>query len=532
MNTANRVLIIGLDGLGPQALDALLARGALPVIGGLISRGVRGVLASTVPPVTCPAWPTMCTGVGPGRHGVFSFVRREADGRARLASSADIAAPRFWQLAAAAGRRVATLYVPTMFPADAVLPLAVSGYPAPEREGAGSVHPPDAEAPLRAAIPAFQASPFLAFRAQGDESPQDARRRVITGAARADAHRVTTAFDYACRQGPPDLAMAVFSFPDHLFHAYYAAVTAGEGATEDLLDVRAAVDDAFRLIDEAVGRLVAGFGEPAAVLLVSDHGLVAKRGSLLVAEALRQAGLLKSAGLKYLLRRAMRARRTQDIRHNLMADDPWTDAGLDWSRTRALAGYDHEQAVFVNLAGRNPAGIVRPEQYDGVCSQVRDALLAVRDPATGDRPVRAVRRRDELYAGPYVNLAPDMVLELADGWQVRRKLAWRMRGRPPLAPHTGPGGVHHPDGILIAAGDAVRPGARVEGAQIADIGATVLALAGLAPPEPLDGRPLEDVFAFPSTQERVHPAAAAPAEGYSEADEDEVARRLEDLGYL
>ncbi|KPJ75527.1 MAG: hypothetical protein AMS14_03405, partial [Planctomycetes bacterium DG_20] len=428
MATGNRVLIIGLDGMGPEALAALTGRGAMPTLAAIARRGAAGVLASTVPPVTCPAWPTMCTGVGPGRHGLFSFVRRTADGRARVAGTSDMAAPRFWQLAAAAGRRTAVLYVPAMFPADAVEPLAVSGYPAPDRPGAGAVYPPEAEPPLRRAIPLFQPNPFLAVEPRGEESPLEAAQRAIREAARADAHRITAAFDFAAAQAPLDLAIAVFSFPDHLFHAHYAAVVAPDDAPDATLAVRRAADEAFACLDAAIERLIEHFGEPATVLVVSDHGFAAKRGSVHVSECLRQAGLLKPAGLAYLVRRIARRRRTRDARQTLLAEDPWTDPGLDWSRTQAFAGYDHEQAVFVNLEGRCPRGTVAAADYDAVLERARAALLAVRDPVTGVRPVRAVRPRDELYAGPHVARAPDLLVELADGWQVRRKLAWRMRG--------------------------------------------------------------------------------------------------------
>ena len=187
----------------------------------------------------------------------------------------------------------------------------------------------------------------------------------------------------------------------------------------------------------------------------------------------------------------------------------------------------------MNLEGRCPRGTVAAAEYDAVIERAVAALLQVRDLETGDRPVRAVRRRNELYTGPHVDQAPDLLVELADGWQVRRKLAWRMRGQPPVNTHEGPGGVHHPDGILLADGQGVRPDAQVHDAQLADIAATVLALAGLAPADPLDGRTLDEVFALPEERQTVGAeGAVAETTGYTAADQDEVARRLEDLGYL
>ncbi|KPK45497.1 MAG: hypothetical protein AMK72_10965 [Planctomycetes bacterium SM23_25] len=107
-----------------------------------------------------------------------------------------------------------------------------------------------------------------------------------------------------------------------------------------------------------------------------------------------------------------------------------------------------------------------------------------------------------------------------------------MRGRPPVSRHDGPGGVHHPDGILLAAGHAVRPGAVPQGAQLPDIAATVLALAALASADPLDGRTLDEMFDLPGGRQTVRVEGTTDAAGYTAADHDEVARRLEDLGYL
>jgi len=538
MADRHRVLVIGLDGMSSEALSALTARGAMPVLASLLARGVGGVLESTVPPFTCPAWPTMCTGVGPGRHGVFSFIHRDPQawrGGARLVASTDLEAPRFWQLAAEAGRRVAVLYVPTMYPADAVEPLFVSGFPAPDRAAVGAVYPPEAEAPLRGAVAEFQESNVhMQVRPEGGESLQEARLRGIRAHAEAEARRVRQAFDVAGRERL-DLAMVVFSFPDRVFHPYYGCVVGAEDdAPAEALALRAGLDAGFRRIDGVLGHLVEAFGEPATVLVVSDHGFTRKRGSFYVGECLRQAGLLKPAGWRYLLSRLKGTGRVEHAGEPLLADDPWADPSIDWRKTQAFPAHDHEQGIFVNAVGRSVSGIVADAETAGVLDRAREAVLAVRDPETVERPVRLARRREAVYSGPFVARAPDLLLEMTTGWQLRRKLASRRRGRTPVRRSDGMVGIHHPDGILLASGPAVRSGAAVERARLADVAATVLALMGLAPEGALDGRPLEEIFAFPPERKTVQHAAPGRSEhaGYSAEDEAEVARRLEDLGYL
>jgi len=554
---SHRVLVVGLDGMSAEALEVLGRRGAVPTLWGLVQQGWWGTMTSTLPPCTCPAWPTMCTGLGPGRHGVFSFVRREEGGERRVATMADAPAPRLWQVAQAGGRRVAALYVPTMFPADAVRPLAVSGYPAPDRPGAGAVYPPEAEPALREALGGLApVNPGLvAEPSDSEEDLAHAQARAIREKAEADCRRVLACFERAARE-PLDLAVVVFSLPDHLFHPFYGCLTAPDGAPEGVLVVREAMDEAFARLDGVVARMLERFGwrvgpsgttpaeGAATVLVVSDHGFTRKRGTLYLSEVLRRAGLLGVARLRALWQRLWRGRKERGIEGGLAEADIWENPTLRWDRTLVVPATEHEWGLFVNRRGLRPRGVVDEADYEGVRQRAIEALLAVRDPASGQPPVRAVHRREEVYTGPFVEAAPDLVLEMAPGWHYRTKISWRVaRRRVPVVPATGPAGVHTTEAVLAAAGPRVRPNPRPAGITLADVAPTVLALLGIEPPGGLDGRMLGEVFDFPAERRPV-PTEAAPAQaaaalgeapagsGYTAEDEAEVARRLEDLGYL
>ncbi len=105
----------------------------------------------------------------------------------------------------------------------------------------------------------------------------------------------------------------------------------------------------------------------------------------------------------------------------------------------------------------------------------------------------------------------------------------------------GQSGVHHLDGVLVAAGGPVRPGVRLE-ATLYDIAPTVLALLGLPVPEDLPGRVLEEMLepgflarfpvgrvpTYEGLVERL-PAAAAATESGQDA---ETLEMLRSLGYI
>jgi len=87
---------------------------------------------------------------------------------------------------------------------------------------------------------------------------------------------------------------------------------------------------------------------------------------------------------------------------------------IDWTGTVAYSDeLDYHPSIWLNLRGREPEGIVEPRDYQATRARVIDTFRAWRD--EHGRPVVArVWRREELYTGPYVERAPDILLELAD----------------------------------------------------------------------------------------------------------------------
>jgi predicted AlkP superfamily phosphohydrolase/phosphomutase len=69
-----RLVLIGIDGLGPAQLQQDVDRGALPAFAQLLRRGAHGPLATLRPTLGPPVWTTIFTGRLPRDHGVKSFV--------------------------------------------------------------------------------------------------------------------------------------------------------------------------------------------------------------------------------------------------------------------------------------------------------------------------------------------------------------------------------------------------------------------------------------------------------------------------
>lgn len=74
----NKVVVVGLDGLEPKIVANLLAAGELPNLAKLAAQGGLTTVDTTSPAQTPVAWSTFATGVNPGGHGIFDFIRRDS----------------------------------------------------------------------------------------------------------------------------------------------------------------------------------------------------------------------------------------------------------------------------------------------------------------------------------------------------------------------------------------------------------------------------------------------------------------------
>lgn len=127
--------------------------------------------------------------------------------------------------------------------------------------------------------------------------------------------------------------------------------------------------------------------EDTAVMVVSDHGQWSVKKIIYVNSVLYQAGLIA-------------------------VDE---NGDIDWSNTKAYyVGYG---SIFVNLQGREEDGVVPPEEYDAVVSQIMDALESVRDPDAGEPVFSLILRNDEAKPyGLYGDRAGDVIFSCRPGY--------------------------------------------------------------------------------------------------------------------
>ena len=548
-----RLLVIGLDGASLDLIHPWAAAGRLPVLARLMGTGAWGPLRSTIPAATFPAWTSLVTGVNPGRHGIFDFTERvPGTYRVRFVNGSFRRAPALWTRLAAAGRRVAVLTVPATYPPEPTCGVMVSGFDSPLATAIdGSfVHPRALWRDIQRAVGRV---PFADFQevATGPGWHARALARLLEG-----IERRTRLATWLLARERFDALMVVFGESDTVAHHFWRFhdPRSPRHAPGPFADAIARV---YEALDRAVGALLAAAPDTA-VAVVSDHGSggasdqavhlnrrLAACGLLAFRPAARGsvARLVRAAALRAvpprlqggLVRRAPAAAARLEGLSRL--------AGIDWRRTVAYSEeLDYHPSVWLNLRGREPEGVVAPGAYGAARERVAAALAGWRDEA--GRPVVArVWRREELYAGPCVERAPDLLLELAlvDGYS-RSSLPSAGPGpalrRLTPAEHgggkgRGMNGAHRPDGLFVFTGAGVRPAGALGRADIADVLPTLLALAGEPVPAGLDGRPIAGALASEPRSAPDPLAEAAPTPRPFDADETrDLAARLAGLGYL
>ena len=148
--TAGKVIVIGLDGLEPSIVDQLLQNGELPNLARLRASGGYSRVATTTPAQTPVAWSTFATGVNPGGHGIYDFIRRDPKtyfpdlGLNRYEQKSSFLPPKvvnlrrgvpLWQLLAESGVPSTIVRCPCTYPPDAPKGRMLSGMGVPDVRG-------------------------------------------------------------------------------------------------------------------------------------------------------------------------------------------------------------------------------------------------------------------------------------------------------------------------------------------------------------------------------------------------------------
>lgn len=535
MSGKQRIIVIGWDGATWDYIDPMLAIGDLPHLAGLLERGARATLRSTVPPFTNVAWPALVTGRRPDHTGIFGGARRKAGSYERLPTNLmEYRGVPVWHWLNRFGYRAGVLNVPMTYPAAALDGYLVSGFDSPTETA-------DVASP-----------PTLFDRWANDGHPYTVLHKEIALMDSQNPHQQRGNLEefvsnwerlteeqgefvaWVWENDPVDMLFVVFSGTDSINHR-----------TRDMAHIRRI----YRAADRALGRILATVDDDTGVCLVSDHGSTPAHRYIALYRILHNAGWLSFnpwIATRHLRRLPAPLRSVvpqlwqylpepvrQLLSWPLLRIEPRlreTYSNIDWRRTTVYAR-SGMGPMYLNLQGREPTGTVAPAAYEEMRTAVSDWLLNLRD-ADG-RPLFAdVMRREDVYpdADPE-DEPPDLVFEPAR-WSDHVITGYSTDPVVRDIPDEREYGTHTPEGIFVLSGPNVPAGRMLEAADITDVMPTLLAHLGLPIPDSVDGTPQEGAFTTMPALTYLD-ARQSISEGAVQMEAStEVLERLRALGYL
>lgn len=474
-----KAIFLGFDGLDPVITEKLMAEGRLPNFTRLRDEGSYRRLRTTFPALSPVAWSTFATGVNPAKHNIFDFLNRDLRTYAPELSSAKVWPARafsrasvemrrksepFWKILGRHAVRSTILRVPVTFPPEAFNGRQLSAMCTPDLLGTQGTYSRFTTPEGRLTGPEGTHVPFRVrdgrIEIQGESYPLIQGEytpwiRLKFGRARGIVRFLLTKHApeielYATPvQIDPENPALPISHP--AFYAIYLAKLLGTYSTLGLAEDTSALnegaieaDDFLRQakliqkereamffsalertrrgvvacvfdttdrvqhmfhgqpdvieplycdMDRIVGKALAHADPNTALFVLSDHGFCGfRRGVNLNSWLLREGYLALLAG------------RTESGEYL---------EGIDWAKTRAytfgLSG------VYLNLRGREAQGIVTKEEAAGLKAELVRKLTGLRD--EDEIAIPHVYPASDIYRGPYLDAAPDLIIGYAEGYR-------------------------------------------------------------------------------------------------------------------
>ena len=238
------------------------------------------------------------------------------------------------------------------------------------------------------------------------------------------------------------------------------------------------IENAYIKMDATVGQAMARLTPDDSLMVLSDHGFHSSRTAFSVNTWLVRNGYLAVSG------QSDPATAFNDS--TFFVGDPF-----DWSKTKAYGlGLG---CIYLNIEGREGSGIVAPADAAAVRAEIKQKLLAVTDPGTGDKVFSAVYTSDELYPAGASPDVPDLQLGYAPGYQTNKR---SLAGAAPeniFEPNDSKwSGDHAASDVALTPGVFFSNRRLGEKPAIIDIAPTVLAHFGIPIPKSFQGKELAE----------------------------------------
>jgi len=371
-----RLFVLGIDGTPYTFIRQQIEAGKMPNLKKMQAKGSLKRMNSVVPCISSVAWTSFMTGVNLAKHNIQGFVDRKLNPFSiHIPTAKSIAVPTVSEILSKLGKKVVSINVPVSYPPKEVNGVQISCFLATDL--AKAVYPQDLypylkEIGYRIDVDAWQG------RKDKDKFLQDIHYTFDK--------RVET-MNYLLEKEDWDFFQLHIMETDRINHFLWEQWETGDKYADEF-------EKFYGRVDALIGELDQRLGDDVAFMVLSDHGFCSIKKEVYLNHWLEQNGYLK-----------------------YKSGEPKTLAEMhpDSKAYSLIPG-----RIFINLKGREDEGSVLPgEAYEQLRNELIERLLQMTDPDTGEKIVRKVSRREELFSGPFYENTPDLVVIPVDGFDLK-----------------------------------------------------------------------------------------------------------------
>jgi len=456
-----KILVLGFDGASPKLINEWIDE--LPVLRAFKEQGVFGQTIPPIPAQTPVAWATFMTGKNPGNHGIFSFaMRKKGTYERKIIGPETLKSKTLWQILTEAAKKVAAINIP-MSDKEEVRGLVIPGFLS---RSEGIPHPNNVKEKIK--------RKFKIEKVRGDLDTEtldgvEADPDLFFEKVNEITDEMAEISLYLLQEEKWDFFMPVFMGLDRIQHFFWKYIDPAHPRHEENKYSKF-VRDFYTRVDKITGDFLKSVDGDTLVIVVSDHGFCPVHTEVIVNNYLEEQGFLTIKSEK-----------------------------INMEKSKAVSyGYGD---IWLNVKGREPKGIINPgEEYETMRNEIIEYLKSVT--IDGKKPIKDIRKREELWWGHYLNEAPDLSTIFNVGYQAARqpeitnknKLKRYVNENPRWS--GGHDGTHNPtdvQGILGILGPGP-PNRKEVKVHLWDITPTILGLMKIPVPADMDGKPLKLEF--------------------------------------
>lgn len=370
-----KFMVIGIDGVPYELLKDFARSGVMPHTQRLIETYGLTRTRAPLPEVSSVSWTSFMTGMNPGQHGVYGFMELNPDNYGyTFPSFPQLPVKTVWETLEERKKRSVIINLPGTYPARPMKGALVSGFVALEL--ARAVYPPS----LLKQLQAMDYRVDVDTQTGKDEKAFFLEELEQTLRVRYDLYNVLA------KKEKWDLLFFIITGTDRLHHFFFDAVTDTQSPYYN------AFRNYYRMVDTVIGDVTATMEKKGIpFIILSDHGFVKIKQEVYLSQYLREWGYLDIGDAT--------PRKLKNM-------TPKTRAfALDPSR------------LYLHMEGKYQRGRVTQAESEPLRRELKNRFTDLQ--INGEKVIREVFFKEEIYHGDHLDTAPDLVLLSHHGFDLK-----------------------------------------------------------------------------------------------------------------